>query len=115
MQANKSIELAMIICVWILEYFRAWWFIDTEEDVVVKEIKRRLHKNGYSMIVALFLNYIDLRNILVHTPFTFKTETETTDAVKGQNTHETIQKFCSVFEEDAEEFELIYKDVMGTL
>jgi len=31
------------------------------------------------------------------------------------NTHETIQQFCSVFEKDAKEFELIYKDVMKTL
>ena len=67
-------------------------------------------------IIGLTIRLTDIRNDIVHVPFVFPNScNKAMNYIKQNNTEENIKMFCSVFEEDAKEFEVIYKDVMHEL
>lgn len=106
-----SKEIAMIVIVWIYEYFCSYHFIDTEVEVTLKSLHKKLNGNMTS-IRSLVVILADSRNIFVHTPYMYNVNTS---ALLKNNTDENVKIFCSVFEEDASKFESMYKECMEKL
>lgn len=114
-------DIAKIIISWMFEYFTGCHKMiilkDGSEKRSLDILQNILRQEGKQNLGALCDLLYVIRNSVAHTPFIAVGDIKNdliSNVLKYSN-QETIQQFCSVFEEDAKEFELIYKDVMKTL
>lgn len=105
-------EISVLLLQWIFEYFCSYWFIDTDEDVNITAVKKRMPKEYIAIHGMLSIVY-NLRNCATHTPYVIEQLFEKYRlSLIDMNTYENIKMFCSVFEEDASKFESMYKEIM---
>lgn len=112
-KSNSNYNMGKFILVWLYEYFLGCIDLHGERRFMgsLKNEISTIMGYGVSALINLFA---DIRHIFTHEPYEELSEDMKRDVLK-YNTEENIKLFCSVFDEDAKEFEKIYKDVMETL
>ena len=106
---SKDKFKALLLLVWLLEFFCSYHFINTRENVVVSTVRKKYEDKG---MIILLDNLSKIRNTFVHTPYKTDVIEDSLSILIKYNDLNVVRQFCVVFEEDIDEFTNMYTNIL---